>query len=251
MLFKEFGKPGRPVIVLLHGGGLSWWSLEEAIGRLSGAYRVVAPVIDGHGEDGAEAFRSIEDSAEKLMAYVDSRCGGKVLLLAGLSLGAQIAVEALSARPDIAEYAVLESALVLPMKALTAAMAPVYKLSYGLIRQRWFARAQAQALGLPDGLFERYYQDSLRFSRETLQNIAVSNGNYALKPSFCGVEAKVLVVVGEREIRAMRSSARKLNEAARGSQLYVAKGMRHGELSLMHPSEYVKLLEEFLTDKLL
>jgi len=249
MLFKEFGKPDRPVIVLLHGGGLSWWSMEEAIGRLSGEYRVVAPVIDGHGEDGAEAFRSIEDSAGKLIAYVDSRCGGKVLMLSGLSLGAQIAVEALSARPGIARYAVLESALVLPMKALTTAMAPAYKLSYGLIRQRWFARAQAKALGLPDGMFERYYQDSLRFSRQTLSNIAVSNGNYALKPSFSGVQAKVLVIVGEREIRAMRSSARKLHEAARGSQLYVAKGMRHGELSLGHPAEYVKLLEEFFAEQ--
>lgn len=244
MLFKEFGDPGRPVIVLIHGGGLSWWSLEDVIGRLAGKYRIVAPIIDGHGEDGDETFQSIEDSAEKLIGYVDRTCGGRVFALAGLSLGAQIAVEALSVRHSIAQFAVLESALVCPMKAVTQLAVPAYKLLYGLARRRWFAGAQAKALGLPEGMFERYYEDSLRLTRQTLTNIALSNGRYALKPTVSGTKARTLILVGGEEIGEMQASARKLLETIRGSSLHVASGMKHGELSLRHPQEYCALLEE-------
>lgn len=249
MLFKEFGEPGRPVAVLLHGGGLSWWAVEELIGLLREKYRVVAPVLDGHGEDGARDFVSIEDSAANLIAYVDGHCGGRVKLIAGVSLAAQIVAEALSQRSGIAEHAVIESALVIPMKALTNITVVANRLLYGLLRQRWFSRVQAKALGLPDDMFQRYYEDSLHLSRQTVVNVARSNGNYALKPSISKTSARVLVVVGEVEMRVMRSSARKLREAIGGSSLYVAKGMRHGELSLRHPDDYVKRVEEFIAAK--
>ena len=29
MKFKEFGDKNKPAIVLLHGGGLSWWSYKK------------------------------------------------------------------------------------------------------------------------------------------------------------------------------------------------------------------------------
>jgi hypothetical protein len=51
--------------------------------------------------------------------------------------------------------------------------------------------------------------------------------------------------VGGKEIGSMRASARKLCSAIPGCQMYLAEGMRHGELSLRHPEEYLKLLEKF------
>jgi pimeloyl-ACP methyl ester carboxylesterase len=249
MLFKEFGEPGRPVAMLVHGGGLSWWAGEEVIGLLREKYRVVAPILDGHGEDSARDFLSIEDSAAKLIAYVDERCGGRVKLLAGVSLGAQIVSEALSQRSSVAQHAVIESALVIPMKALTKLTVLLNKFLCGLLRQRWFSRAQAKALGLPDDMFQRYYDDSLRLSRQTLVGITNSNGNYALKPAIRKTDAHTLVVVGGKELRVMRSSARMLHEAIGGSELYVAEGMRHGELSLRHPDDYIKRVEGFIQAK--
>ena len=246
MLFKEFGAPGKPVALLLHGGGLSWWATEDAIGLIRGNFRGVAPVIDGHGEDGARDFVSIEDSAARLIAYIDAHCEGRARLIAGLSLGAQIVAEALSQRGDIAEYAVIESALVIPIRAVAAVAAPFNRLLYGLVRRRWYARVQAKALLLPDCMFERYYEDSLNMSRNTLINIGVSNGNYALKPAISQTRARVLVIVGEKEVGVMRASARGLSEAIGGSRLHVAKGLRHGEFSLRHPDDYVKLILEFI-----
>ena len=245
MLFTEYGDISFPAVVLLHGGGLSDWSVRSAAELLHREYRVITPIIDGHGTDSSTAFISIEDSAAKLIAYIDANCGGRVRGIAGLSLGAQIAVETLSLRHDIADCSLVESALVIPMKA-AAWSAPSYKMFSGLIQQEWFARMQARALQLPDELFAQYFADSRNISAESLINIARSNAAYTLKPAISQTKAKTLIVSGERELGIMRRSAKKLYAAIADSELYIAPGLRHGEFSLKHTAEYVRTLKQLM-----
>ena len=62
MNYKEYGKENQKTIVLLHGGGLSWWNYHEAAELLQGDYRVILPILDGHaGSD--RSFTTIEDNA--------------------------------------------------------------------------------------------------------------------------------------------------------------------------------------------
>ena len=84
----EFGNKNLPKIILLHGGGLSYWSLSGIVELLKDDYHVVTPIIDGHGENGNETFMSIEQSADKLLEYIDKACDSKVFVLGGLSIGA-------------------------------------------------------------------------------------------------------------------------------------------------------------------
>ncbi|MGI5900390.1 MAG: alpha/beta fold hydrolase [Christensenellales bacterium] len=245
MLFKETASK-KPVIVLLHGGGLSDWSLQKIVKRLEADFHLVTPVIDGHGENGGEEFVSIKACAQKLIDHIDSVYGGRVFALGGLSLGGQIAVEVLSRRPDISEYAVIESALVVPIKVAGAIAAPMYKLFYGLIRSRRFARMQAKSLEIPEEMFESYYQDSMNMSKRSLVNITISNSRYALDEKIALTTAKVLIIVGEREMRVMKKSAYLLHRAIDFSRLYIAPAMKHGQFSILHPDEYVKVLLNFL-----
>lgn len=235
-----------PTIILLHGGGLSFWSWHGVVELLQAEYHVVTPIIDGHGENGDEEFRSIQDSAQKLIRYIDANYDGHVFAIGGLSIGAQIITEVLTQRADIAKYAVIESALVYPIEGTTALTAPTYKLFYGLIRKRWFAKLQAKTLCVPVDMFEQYYRDSLRISKQSLINLALSNGSYRLSECIAHTRAKVLIVVGEKEIGIMRKSARSVHEAIKGSVLHVAPAMKHGEMSLAHPEKYVELLKSFL-----
>lgn len=161
MLIKQ-AKNSLPAVVLLHGGGLSSWSVRPLAALLEHDHQVIVPIIDGHGENYAETFTSIEDSARKLIAYIDEQHGGHIFALCGLSLGAQIAVEVLSQRKSIAEYAIIESALVLPLKGVAALAAPTYHLCYGLIKHRWFSMMQAKSLSLPESMFEDYFRDRPR-----------------------------------------------------------------------------------------
>ena len=100
MTVREYGKQNQDTILLLHGGGLSWWNHREAAQKLAAQYHVVLPVLDGHAGSDAP-FTTIEDNADRLISYIDKRFGGQVLAIGGLSLGGQIAVEMLSRRPDI------------------------------------------------------------------------------------------------------------------------------------------------------
>ena len=48
MNYVEYGKENSDVIILLHGGGLSWWNYKEVAERLQTDYHVVLPILDGH-----------------------------------------------------------------------------------------------------------------------------------------------------------------------------------------------------------
>ena len=50
MTVMEYGKQNQDTILLLHGGGLSWWNYREAAELLAVLYHVVLPVLDGHGD---------------------------------------------------------------------------------------------------------------------------------------------------------------------------------------------------------
>ena len=133
MHILEFGQQNTNVILLLHGGGLSWWNYRAVAQKLAERYHVVLPVLDGHADSDA-SFTTIEDNAARLILYIDTHFDGHVLAIGGLSLGGQIAVEMLSQRKDICRYALLESALVKPMKLTASLIGPTFGMSYGLIK---------------------------------------------------------------------------------------------------------------------
>jgi len=246
MLFKENGNEELPTIILLHGGGLSDWALSYVVELMKNDYHIVTPVIEGHGENGDETFISIEDSAEKLIKHIDEKYDGEVFALGGLSLGAQIIIEVLARRADITQFAIIESALVIPIKGTTALTIPTYKLFYGLVKKRWFAKMQAQTLCVPETMFEQYFRDSLRMSKESLINITLSNGNYNLKNSIAKTTAKVLIIVGEKEIKLMQKSAQILKSKIPNSELLISKQMKHGELSIVNPQKFVEIIKNHL-----
>ncbi len=243
MIFKESGNKNFPTIIFIHGGGLSEWSLIPIVDELQKNFHVITPIIDGHGEAAAETFTSISDSADKLIDFIDTNYNRQVFAIAGLSIGAQIAAELLSRRDDITQYAIIESALVYPIKGITTFLVPSYQLFYGLIQKRWFSKLQAKSLCIPLNMFERYYQDSLKMSKQSLINITLSNGTYDLKETITNTKAKVLIIVGEKEISLMKKSAQRIHNKIPGSELYIAPGMKHGEISLKFPQKYINLLK--------
>ncbi len=242
MYCETYGSPHLPVLVLLHGGGLAPWSLRPVANLLQTSYYVVLPAIDGHGVAAEDDFISIQAFARKVITYIDEHFNGRIHALGGLSLGAQIAVEILAQRTDIAAYALIESALVCPVLGIRTLAAPIYRMCYGLIRHRWFSRIQASALNLPQEFFEDYYQDSKAFSEASLIAVAVSNGTYTVPASWSRVQASVLIIVGGREIHRIKKSARILHENLQTSRVYEESGLMHGELSLAMYRRYASIL---------
>lgn len=238
----EYGKDHPQTILLLHGGGLSWWNYREAAELLRQDYHVVLPILDGHaGSD--RPFTTIESNAEEIIAYIDQRLGGSALFLGGLSLGGQILLEILSQRGDICRYAFVESAMVIPSKITHALVAPAFGSSYGLIQNRHFARLQFRSLHLKPELFEDYYRDTCRIKRSDMIAFLQANTAYALKETIRHCRADVRLFIGGKETRGIKRSAAMLQKRVPNCSLTVLPGYDHGDFSINHAADYAAAIQ--------
>ena len=233
----EYGKENEKVILLLHGGGLSWWNYREVVEQLKNEYHVVIPILDGHADSDRD-FTSIEANASEIISYIDENFGGNVTMIGGLSLGGQILVEVLSQRADICKVALVESSLILPMKMTHRMVQPTMDMSYGLIKQEWFAKLQFASLKMKPELYAEYYRDTCKISKENMTAFLKANSAYEVKDTLGGTKAKVHICVGQREQGIMIRSARKLHELIPGSTWEILPKLYHGEYSINHAKEY-------------
>ena len=241
----EYGKQNREVILLLHGGGLSWWNYRAEAELLANRYHVVLPILDGHA-DSDHGFTGIEENAERIIALIDREYGGSVLLIGGLSLGAQILVEMLSRRARICRYAVIESASVIPSEGTSALIGPTFALSYGLIQKRWFARMQFRYLRMREDLFEDYYRDTSKIAKGDMIAFLKASAGFKAKPGLKSSKAEARIVVGGREQKRLLRSAERLHEMLPGSRLEIKAGMRHGAYSINNPEQFTRELTDMI-----
>jgi len=243
--FVEYGKENSRVIIMLHGGGLSWWNYKETAEIFSDQLHIVMPILNGHSGSDA-SFTSIEDNAKEIISYIDENFGGSVLLIGGLSLGAQVLLEMLSQRDDICKYAMIESALVIPKRLTAALIKPMYDICYPLIKKRWFAKLQFKALHMKYELFDKYYADTSNISPKDMTAILKANLHYSIKDTLVNCKAKSHVVVGSREPVFMKKSARLIAASLPKSSMEIMQNYYHGDLSINHSKEYAKKILQLI-----
>ena len=245
MVTIEYGKENSDVIILLHGGGLSWWNFREAAELLQHRFHVILPILDGHaGSD--RSFTDIESNAEEIIRFINREHGGSVALIGGVSLGAQILTEMLSQRSGICKYAVIESASAIPMQLTHLLVKPMLDLSYGLIRREWFDKLQFKALKLKKELYSDYYRDTCRISKKDMTAFLRSNSGYRAKSGLRKVQTTAHIFVGQREPSKMLRSAQLLNQMLPNSRLTVMKGRFHGEFSANHAENYAETITRIM-----
>ena len=243
MHYVEFGKENNNIILLLHGGGLSWWNYEDVAKSLQKDYHVILPILDGHAKS-EKPFTTIEDNADEIIAFIDAHLGGSVFLIGGLSLGGQILLEILSQRNDICKYAIIESALVIPSKRMYSMIKPAFGSCYGLIQYKWFSKLQFKSLKIKSDLFDRYFRDTCAISKKDMIAFLQANSLYSLKESIKKCTAKVYVFVGGKEKNAMQKSAKVIHQALQESILQILPGLYHGEFSINKGIDYANKIRE-------
>ena len=244
MIVKEYGKSNKDIIMLLHGGGLSWWNYEEVSEILKSNYHVILPILDGHSGSDRD-FTSIESNANEIIEYIDNNYNGNVKLIGGLSLGAQILLDILSKRDNICEYAIIESALVCPMKMTNILIESSINMSYGLINKKWFSKLQFKSLKIKEELFDKYYIDSSNITKDNMISFLKANSNYHLK-NIKTNKSKSIVIVGSKERPIMIKSAKIIHDELINSELEILSGYYHGDLSINHPNEYAEKVKKLI-----
>ena len=245
MKYKEYGLKNKDIIILLHGGGLSWWNYIDEIGLLEDEFHIVIPILDGHSDSDTN-FISIENNASEIINFINENYNGKVKLIGGLSLGGQVLLEILSRNPNICEYAVIESALVIPMKVTYKMIEPIFNLTYGLTKKSWFSKLQFKNLKIKNSLYDLYYEDTCKISKNNLIAFMKSNSSYELKDTLSRTRAKVLILVGSKERSIMKKSAVKIAELIPNSELEILQGYYHGDISINHADDYVERVKRLV-----
>ena len=241
MNFKEYGDIKNNTIMLLHGGGLSWWNYRDEAEKLQNDFHVIIPILDGHSESDRD-FTSIEDNAQEIIEYIANNFNGHIHLIGGLSLGGQILLEILAKKNDICDFAIIESALAMPMKATQKMIKPAFSMSYGLISKKWFSKMQFNSLGIRKDLFEDYYRDTCKISKDNMIAFMEANSKYEIKDTIQDTKARTLVIVGEKERTIMKKSANIINQKIKTSRIEIMPNYSHGELSINNPEHYIALI---------
>ena len=245
MKYIEYGDANKDAIILLHGGGFSWWNYREIAETLSSDYHIILPILDGHAESNDD-FSTIEDNAARIISFIDEHLGGSVLLIGGLSLGGQILLEILSQRKNICRYALVESTLVIPSKFTYSMIKPAFGSCYGLIKHKWFAKLQFRSYRIKQELFEDYFRDTCGISKQNMISFLQANSLYSVKESLKDSCSKVSIFVGEKENNAMQKSASIIHNALPGSSLQVLPKMYHGEFSMNHANDYANTVRQMI-----
>ena len=71
---------------------------------------------------------------------------------------------------------------------------------------------------------------------------------YTIKPGLSETRAKVKIVAGAKEQKNIRDSAQMLRNAIAGSCMEILPRLRHGDLSLNKPAQYVKILTDWMKE---
>ena len=192
-----------------------------------------------------EILLLLKSNANEIIEYIDNNYNGNVKLIGGLSLGAQILLDILSKRDNICEYAIIESALVCPMKMTNRLIESSINVSYGLINKKWFSKLQFKSLKIKEELFDKYYIDSSNITKDNMISFLKANSNYHLK-NIKTNKSKSIVIVGSKERPIMIKSAKIIHDELINSELEILSGYYHGDLSINHPNEYAEKVKKLI-----
>lgn len=253
MKFYEFGDKSLPSIMLIHGAGWSYWLYLREARLLQDRYHVILPVIDGHGEEAAIPYTSTEKIAEKILEYIDNNCSGKLFAISGVSLGGQIAVEVLTRRKDIAQKAIIESAVCFPQPFMLKYSRFLYKvfgkLMFSEKVNKWSLKMLPKRLQLPEEITSLYLRDITQMSVRNIVQILDTYLLYNLKESLKESQADMLFWYGSKEPKCIMKSSELFRSYVGSCKVIELKGYIHAEISTYHPQEWVEKAEDFLRNK--
>ena len=112
--YQEYGDKSASLMLFLHGGGVSDWMWDKQIQYFT-HYHCMVPILPEHGLNNDGINFSIKGSAEELIKLIEEKARGKKVILIGFSLGSQVMIQILSMKPDLIDFAIINSASVRPI----------------------------------------------------------------------------------------------------------------------------------------
>jgi len=244
LYYEEYGDKNAALMLFLHGGGVSGWMWDKQV-RAFANYHCIVPDLPEQGQSREVGNFSITNSAEQLIGLIQEKAAGKQVIVIGFSLGAQVAIQLLSMAPNLIDYAIINSALVKPMKDMKKWIKPSIRLTAPLMRSRLFAKLQAKALYVSQEDFEKYYKESRDMKADTLIRILEENMSFTIPDEFSKASGKLLVTVGSSEKAVMINSAKDIVASNPNCTGVILSDMGHG-ISMAKPDFFNEMIEAWI-----
>lgn len=245
MHYEEYGDKDAPLLLFLHGGGVSSWMWNEQIRSFTN-YHCVTVDLPEQGKSTKAGFFSIQQSAVQVMEVIEKLANGKETAVVGFSLGAQIVIQMLSDYPRAIQYAVINSAFVKRNRIAEKVLVPLTYAAFPLVKNKMFAKLQAKALFVNDDDFEKYFSESRQMKPDTLSRIIRENMSFEIPASFSKAESRILVTVGENERAVMKQSAFEIMESNKNCSGIIIGDAGHST-PMSNPRLFNRLIEKWIS----
>jgi pimeloyl-ACP methyl ester carboxylesterase len=250
----EDGKPGAPVLLLIHGSAASTVCWDPVVPRLAGSYRVIRVDLLGHGKSSSPARGyDVDTQAGRVGAALDRIGAGRVTVI-GHSTGATVATALAEQRPD----------LVAALALIDMGPTPDAKIPERLIvrllltpfpgRLLWHLKTEATArkagrsgftrpVDVPDAMIQDVLGMTYRAFAGTLRAPVDYLRQRSLPDRLTALGLPVLVIFGTDDKR-WRSSSAGAYRVVPGARVELLPGVGHTPI-MEDPETTAALLLEF------
>lgn len=246
--YKEFEDSSSPLMVFIHGGGVSGWMWDKQIKHFTN-FHCLVPDLPEQGENRSKDHFSINFSAEKIIELIEEKGQGKTVIVIGFSLGAQVLIAMLSMKPHLIQYAMVNSALVKPIPFAKTFISSL-SLTHFLIKSKTFSKIQAKSMYIDETQFDNYYHDSCQISKNTFVRILEENMSFTIPKGFKNASSNILVTVGDKEKRIMKDSMNEILANNTNCTGIIIPEIGHG-ISLANPILFNNIIENWLEHDIL
>ena len=249
MIFHTYGKKENKAVVLIHGMITPWQIWNTAIKKFKRDYYVIVPELDAHTELNPTMFHSVEEEADKIRDYLKEEIGGKVFLLAGLSMGGRIVATLAKNEDLVIENLVLDGA---PLTKVNGLMKAIMKSNYKTIIMKTKKHdpkimEQAKKDFLPEEMLPYYEKIAVNMIMPSINNVIDSVFSHFEFTKY-GSDMKILFMHGTKGNESVsRKCALKMKEVNPQTEIRSFEGLAHAELACFKPEQWVKEVEGFIS----
>lgn len=207
LYFEQYGSPDDPAIVFLHGANYTFCFEKQY--ELAEHFHLLVPHLPGYGREASRLFTT-ETAVKELVEFIEHL--HKKVILVGFSLGAQLAVKLLEEHSELFLGGVIVSAWLIKSEPMFTKVMKANEKQHRLFRKKGVCRF----IGLMNGFSKEARADFA----ETMQMVSLQTTRNAVDnkitpehlPGFASVNVPMIAMVGGKEVKEAKDSARWLAE---------------------------------------
>ena len=260
----DWGAPGNPLVVLLHGAGLNAHTWDAVALGLSQRFRCLAVDLRGHGESewSAALAYNVALHTDDVLGLLDD-AGARRCTIVGHSLGGIVGMSVALTAPALVRALVLVDVGPAPrddsvdrvdgnmqgddtFASVEAAVDAILEAKPHLDRTLLAWTLEQNLMRLHDGTYTWKYDRRHRMTRDHVDEILAENR--ALAARVADIRCPVLLAYGAESDMLSRAAIADFVASAPHARAAEVPGARHAVQS-DNPGELVRLVRELLADE--